>query len=95
MKYLSILSTVILLSGCEMVSSVIDPDNYRGRADSSVWASKNDIIKAAKHCGMPDLEPRKAGDAWTIDSRKTKFGDPEKFDCLDRALAEQDLLVTR
>ena len=95
MKFLPILLAMILLSGCEDISSVVDPDNYRARADSSVWASKNDIVEAATRCGMPDFEPRKAGDAWAIDGGMTKLGTTEKFACLDRALAEQDLLVTR
>jgi hypothetical protein len=96
MKRLFILSMALLSSGCDEIRRTIDPDNYRARADSSVWASKNDILAAAALCEEPNIKPREVpGDTWSIE---TKDGNPisvANSQCIDRELDRLDLLVTR
>jgi hypothetical protein len=86
---LTILSS-LSLAGCALV----DPDNYRARADSSVWASKNDIIAAAAKCKEPNIKPWKAGNTWAIATKNGKPISRAKSQCIHSELDRQNLLVT-
>lgn len=83
------------LLGCSEIERAIDPDNYRARADSKVWASRNDILAAAKACGESNVKPVPAGDAWTIETTDGKSISVEKSRCIDVQLDRQNLLVTK
>jgi hypothetical protein len=83
------------LFGCSEIERSIDPDNYRARADSNVWASKNDIIAAAQACGESNVKPVPAGDAWAIGTIDGKSISAENSRCIDVQLDRQNLLVTK
>lgn len=83
------------LLGCGEIEREIDPDNYRARANSNVWASKNDIIAAAQSCEEPNVKPVPAGDAWAIETIDGKPISVEKSRCIEVELDRQNLLVTR
>ena len=83
------------LLGCSEIERAIDPDNYRARADSKVWASKNDILAAAQACDEPNVTPVPAGDAWAIEAIDGKPVSVEKSRCIGDQLDRQNLLVTQ
>ena len=82
------------LLGCSDVERAIDPDNYRARADNRVWASKNDILAAARACDEPNVTPVPAGDAWAIETIDGTSISVERSRCIDVQLDRQNLLVT-
>lgn len=94
MKAISALS-LLSLCGCGLVEPYVDPDNYRMNVDATYWASRNDIIKAAKQCGIANFEPYEAGAAWAAYTNKKIDPDGSKEDCIYENLADQGLLATR
>lgn len=72
----------LLLTGCFL-------------GDEFNWASREQIIDAAKRCGVERFEPTKAGDAWAAYVPKTVPDAARKEDCIYADLKAQDLLVTR
>ncbi len=95
MKRFFALPIILICSGCDEIQKIIDPDNYRATADSSVWASKNDIMAAAAKCEETNIKPVPAGDAWMIETKNGEFISKAKSDCIRNELDDQDLLVTR
>jgi hypothetical protein len=60
-----------------------------------VWASKNDIIAAAKDCGVPNFEPFEAGSAWAAFVPDTIPDHAKKEQCIYDHFEQVGLLVTR
>jgi hypothetical protein len=83
------------LLGCSDIERATAPDSYRARADSKVWASKNDIIAAAESCEERNVKPVPAGHAWAIETRDGTSISAEKARCIDAELDSQNLLVTK
>ncbi|WP_157081901.1 hypothetical protein [Sphingomonas pruni] len=82
MKRIPAVVGMLLLSGCFWGSE------YN-------WADEKQIIDAAKRCGVEDLKPTKAGDAWAAYVPDTVPDHARKEDCIYNDLHKQGLLVTR
>jgi len=79
-KYLAVIA-IALLSGCW-------DDGYR-------WATDDQIVEAAKRCGIPNLVPTKAGGAWAAYVDEAVPDHMAKEDCIYADLKRQGLNVTR
>jgi hypothetical protein len=83
-RYAHILAAAQLcLSGCIFVG------------DENDWASRKDIIEAAKRCGLNDFEPTKIGDAWAAYVKADRPDARHIENCIYADLERQDLLATR
>jgi hypothetical protein len=94
-KVIFIFLILSICSGCDEIKKTFDPDNYRARADSNVWASKNDILLAASRCSEQNIKTVPAGDTWSIETKDGKAISREKSQCIKDDLSSQNLLVTR
>jgi hypothetical protein len=63
--------------------------------DENDWASRDQIIEAARRCGVPDFEPTEVGDAWAAWVPDTVPDHAAKEDCIYGDMKRQNLLVTR
>ena len=63
--------------------------------DETNWASRRQIIEAARHCGIQAFEPTKVGDglAGYVDKQLPQH--QAKEDCIYAALEKQGLVATR
>ncbi len=95
MRFLFALISLSFCPGCSEVSKLVNPDDYRARADSTVWASKNDLISAARRCGVMDFEPFPAGDAWAAYTDRKADKDGSKEDCIYADVKSQGMVATR
>lgn len=76
------LIATLLLTGCSW-------------ANEFEWANEEQIIEAAKRCGVEHLKPTPAGDAWAAYVPKSVSNAQAKEDCIYADLKHQGLLVTR
>ena len=63
--------------------------------DENNWASRDQIVEAAKRCGLSDFKPTEAGAAWAAYVPETVPDHAGKEDCIYKDLNGQCLLVTR
>ncbi len=64
-------------------------------ADDRDVASREEVIEAARGCGVERFEPTPAGDGWAAYVPQTEPNAREKEDCIYSSLRSRGLLVTR
>jgi hypothetical protein len=82
-----ILMIATLLAGCS--------DSFCIDGGTVCWANRDQIVKAARKCGVSNLEPTKAGAAWAAYVPASVPNHAAKEDCIYADLHAQGLKVTR
>jgi hypothetical protein len=86
-RFNSLALVLLVLTGCS-------PERFCTEVDTC-WANQKDIKAAAVRCGVPALEPTKAGAAWAAYVPKTVSDHARKEDCIYNDLKRQGFMVTR
>jgi len=63
--------------------------------DENDWASRDDIVQAARRCGVSNFEPTEAGSAYAAYVPREIAQAQTKEDCIYRDLKSKGLIATR